>query len=167
MPKNSSIPVCLFATILVSAAWAKDAPKDSPDPKPLTFQAPKNWKAIDPGQISLARFEIERKNRVASMAVTALAGQAGGLAANINRWRAQIQLDPVTDDEALKAAQPIKVDGALGHAVHLTGPDESILAAAVTLADRTWFFRLKGPNNLVTEEKAAFQQFLKSVRFAK
>jgi hypothetical protein len=162
----------LLAATFVSAARAEDGEKDSKTPKPLTFQTPKGWRAVDADFISLARFQIREKDRIASMTVTALNGDGGGLVANVNRWRAQVGLKPLAEKDALKSLQAIKVDGIAGHVLDLTGPDTDgksrrILAAVVKKGNQTWFFKLMGPASLVGEQKTAFEEFLKSVRFEK
>ena len=170
--KTSLLLGCLLAA-LVFAVRAEDRKKDSSAPKPPTFKTPKGWKAVDPGVITSARFEIGEKDRIASVTVTGLSGEGGGLTANVNRWREQIGLKSLAEKDVLKSLQEIKVDGISGHAVDLTGPDrdgkvtQRILAAVVKRGDQTWFFKLSGPAGLVGEQKAAFEEFLKSVRFEK
>jgi hypothetical protein len=102
-----------------------------------------------------------------------LPGDAGGLAANVNRWRRQVGAELLPDEETLKTLRPIKLDGNAAHALDLTGPNvagkttQRILAAIVMRDGQTWFFKLSGPASLVGEQKAAWEAFLKSVRFGK
>ena len=95
----------------------------------------------------------------------------GGLAANVNRWRAQLKLEALQEEEALKALRPIRVGGLPGHSLDVTGPDvpdkpaTRIRVVMVKRADQTWFFKLMGPEKLVGEQAEAFDGFIKSVRF--
>jgi len=51
----------------------------------------------------------------------------------------------------------------------LTGPESAggsrILAVMVSRGDISWFFKMRGPADLVGREKAAFEAFIGSVRF--
>lgn len=171
MSKISCILACLLAVLLVFAALAQDSEKGSPPPKPPTFQVPRGWQARDAGSTSSARFQIGEGDRIAFMTVTGLNGDGGGLVANINRWRAQVGLKSLPEKDALNSTQSVKVDGNSGHALDLTGTDTTdksarrILVVVVKHGDQTWYFRLAGPSNLVAEQKAAFDGFVKSIRF--
>src|SRR5262249_52189486 len=154
----------------VSAARAEEPPA----PKPPTYQVPKEWKAVEPASpLISARFQIGEGERMATVVVTGLQGNAGGLAANVNRWRAQVGLDAVSEEAAVKSLQAIKVDGSAGHVADVTGPDAPdkvptrIRVVVVTRGEHTWFFKLTGPATLVGEQVPAFDGFIKSIRFEK
>ena len=98
--------------------------------------------------------------------MTPLPGDAGGLLQNVNRWRAQVKLDPLTEDQVKDLP---KVDAA-GASVALIdtgeGADhERIVGAAVPHGEQTWFFKMKGPSDVVEKQKSRFKDFLKSVKF--
>jgi hypothetical protein len=151
----------------------KELKNEPPPPKSPAFQAPKEWQAVEPGEVTSARFQIGERDRIATMTVTGLKGDGGGLAANISRWRKVVGLEPLAEKDVLTTARPIKVDGISGHSVDLTGPEVTgkptprILVAVVKHGNETWFFKLEGPANLVAAQKSAFDGFLKSVRFEK
>lgn len=173
MSKTSFFFACFLATVPGSAARSQDPENGSPPPKPPTFRAPEGWQSVEAGLIASARFRIGDDDRAGSVTVTGLKGDGGGLAANVNRWRAQVGLEPVAEKHALAAAQPVKVGGTAGHYLDLTGPEVTgrptprILAAVVKQGDHTWYFKLEGPSGLVAAQKSAFEGFLKSVRFEK
>jgi hypothetical protein len=147
--------------------------KGPPPPKPPTFQAPEGWRAVGAGPVSSARFQIGGGERVATLTVSGLKGDGGGLAANISRWRAVVGLEALAEKDTLTAAQPIKVGGVAGHSVDLTGPDvpgqpaRRVLVAVVQHGKHTWFFKVEGPSDLVAGQRSAFDRFLQSVRFEK
>jgi hypothetical protein len=129
--------------------------KGPPPPKPPTFQAPEEWQVVGAGPVSSARFQIGGGDRVATLTVSGLKGDGGGLAANISRWRAVVGLEALAEKDALTTAQPIKVGGVAGHSVDLTGPDvpgqpaRRILVAVVRHGKHTWFVKVEGPSDLV------------------
>jgi hypothetical protein len=135
------------------------------------FKAPDGWRRVDASPVTLARFEFGPEDRRASVTVTGLRGEAGGLVANINRWRSQLDLKPLNDDDARKSARSVHVDGIDATAVDIEGlpmdgkPAQRILAVMVTHRESTWFFRLSGPADVVAQERANFTRFLESVRF--
>ena len=90
---------------------------------------------------------------------------AGGAAANMTRWRGQVGLPPVTEDEAAKLAEKISVGGQPADLYDLVGGGQRILAASEHRDDTEWFFKMTGDADLVEKQKPAFITFLKSVSF--
>jgi hypothetical protein len=163
----------LLVTILASVVSGQETVKDSPPPKPPTFQVPKGWKSIERRKFALAEFQIGEKDRMANLLIAGLRGEGGGLVANVDRWRAQLSLKPLADKDALQSLKPVTVDRMAAHFLDITGQKEGdkirqrIMAVILQQADQTWFFILRGSASLVDEQAAAFGEFLKSVRFEK
>jgi len=152
------------------AAQQKDPPPSDPT-KGLTYKTPKGWRAVKPTILLTAKLEVGQGEQTGTFTIAVLRAPAGGLAANINRWRAQVGLDPLKEEAAAKSAGETTIDGCPGRVIDLTGPQKDgqaarrILAAFVTRGDQVWFFKLLGPADLVGKEKPAFEALLKSVRF--
>lgn len=108
----------------------------------------------------------------ADISVISFPEQAGGLLANVNRWRAQLKLAPITNEA--EAGKPMPVAGREMFFVDLVSaqplqPDGSksrILGGVFPLNGETWFFKMMGPDQLVEAQRDAFQQFLASVHLA-
>ena len=135
---------------------------------PLTYRTPPGWKEQQARDgISLAAFQVGDGDR---KAVVTISAAGGSLSANVNRWRAQVGLEPVSEDQIRKDLRPMNVDGLPGNYADLSGPESAggsrILAVMVPRSDMTWFFKMRGPADLVGREKAAFEAFMGSVRFA-
>jgi len=116
-------------------------------------------------------FEVTDGERKAEVTAIDLAASAGGLLPNVNRWRKQIELGEMTQEELDKAVTPIPVAGAEGKYIELVGspdasPRQAILGVVAIRGDRAWFFKLLGDADLVVREKERFQAFVKSVQFA-
>ena len=118
--------------------------------------------------------------RIASFTATNDAGEAAdisiiplGLASgskldNINRWRAQAGLTPITEAQLATESQNISLGGKEGYFVNLVGSEAtglSILAAAAEHADAVWFIKLTGPTGIVATQNENFQAFLDSIQF--
>src|SRR6266851_3251556 len=126
---------------------------------PLTYQTPPGWKE-QPARdgINLAVFQILEGDRTA---LVTIAAAGGGVTANVNRWRDQVGLEPISEEQIRKDLRPMNVDGSQGLYADLTGPESAggsrILAVMVPRGDITWFFKMRGPADLVGREKAAFE----------
>ena len=90
---------------------------------------------------------------------------------NINRWRGQIGLPP-TEDLTLNTPVKLAVGSQQVDLYDITGPvagdqePKRLLVAIMPQGESFWFFNFSGPAKLVTDQRPAFEAFLKSVRFA-
>jgi hypothetical protein len=104
------------------------------------------------------------------LAVTAFPGDVGGELANVNRWRGQLQVAPITEAELPAAVTRIAVGGLQITVVDILGgpPDKPVrmLGAMVPSGGATWFFKLVGPDATVAMAKPAFLDFLQTLRLA-
>ncbi len=145
------------------------APPPSTDlPK---WTPPATWKAVAGNGMRLASFVVPGEGGAnGDLSVVALGAQAGGVVANVTRWRRQLELPPVDENElssslkSLPIAQGekallVELEGTAGHS------GSNLLAAIVQRSDRTWFYKLTGPKALVTAERDNFQKFVQSVNY--
>jgi hypothetical protein len=88
---------------------------------------------------------------------------------NVNRWRGQLGLDPIVQDE-LKPATIALASGS-AKLVEMESPAigdqvaQATLVAIVEQAGNSWFFKMTGPRDTVLAERGRFEGFMKSVRF--
>jgi hypothetical protein len=132
----------------------------------LNYRLPEGWEKARNDSMSHAAFEVRDGDKKARITVTAMRGMAGGLEANVNRWRTQVGLREVSAEEASKLAQQIAVDGSTGHYVDLVGERERILGVMAKHGETPWFVKMIGPVDLVGKQKANFESFVKSLRFS-
>ena len=90
--------------------------------------------------------------------------------ANVNRWRREVGLAELNEDQFAKDVTAMMVASNPAVYVDESGSGDSpdrkrILGVIVPKDGRTWFFALRGPADLVGREKPAFEAFMKSVRF--
>jgi hypothetical protein len=106
----------------------------------------------------------------AELAVTAFPGDVGGNLANVNRWRQQLALPPITEAELGRSLVHMDVGALHIDFVELAGPAtppataQRVIGAIVPYSGATWFFKVTGPDALVAAEKAAFLDFLRTLR---
>ena len=160
------------------AAAAPSAPADSAAPavtvaaRPvgdLTWTAPAAWKLKATSSMRRGSFDVgEGSGPPADLAITAFPGTVGGDLANVNRWRGQIELPPITEAELEAALQPVAGGAMAIKVTHLTGGTTDnplgMLAAIVPHEGATWFFKLTGPAAIVAAEKTRFLEFLATVK---
>jgi hypothetical protein len=138
--------------------------KEPSDQLPFKYQTPPGWKELPARDgISLVAFQIDETHPDAMVTISSA---GGSMIANVNRWRAQVDLEPISQEKIENDLRPMAVGGLPGHYIDLTGPGgKRILAVMVPREDTTWFFKMRGPAELVGRQKSAFESFVSSVRF--
>jgi hypothetical protein len=107
----------------------------------------------------------------AQVTIVPLAGLGGGDLENVNRWRGQVGLGPITAEELSSQESNVVIAGQTGKLFEIAGtiPNQKdktrILAAILRRGGMTWFFKMTGGDALVQQEKAAFQEFMKGISF--
>ena len=141
-----------------------------PLPLAVHWTAPSGWEEQPASGFRKGSFLVRGADgKTADVSVISFPEAAGGLLANVNRWRDQLKLAPITD--AAQAGTPMPVGGRDMFFVDLVSeqpiaPDGSksrILGGIFPLDGETWFFKMIGPDELVESQREAFKQFLQSV----
>ncbi len=188
--------VLCVATLLATLSACRDsriasyeAPKEPPQQSPsesaaassapapqIHWRAPAHWQAAAPADATAANVRVgsftiiatDGSGRAADMAVTTFPGDVGGDLANINRWRGQIKLAPITAAELPSAYVTINAPAGEFLLADMTGDDKRTLGAwfRQPAQNRTWFFKLTGDVDLVAAERETFVAFLKTVAFS-
>lgn len=134
----------------------------------VTWKAPADWTEGTPGQFQVASFTTPTGGKVT---VSMLPGDGGGIPANINRWRRQMSLEPLPDEEI--NGQPLKISDSKDEMLLFnlvpadTAPDSNgILAAILPLASESWYFKFNGKVSDMKANGLAFMNFLRTVRVA-
>jgi hypothetical protein len=79
------------------------------DKNPVIWKAPDEWEKDAAGSQIYAAYLVGPKKTAAQMTVVKLSGQAGTLLDNVNRWRRQLGLKPVTE-EALEGVTKVTIN---------------------------------------------------------
>lgn len=134
----------------------------------LSYSAPDGWKKLgpDPKGFYEAGFQVADGDQAAQITITPLAGAAGGLLLNTNRWRKQLHLEAIDEEQLQKdlAEAPVRY-------LDLTGPEaagqprQRLLGVVLPRSQKTWFFKMMGPADLVEKQKPTFEAFMRSVTF--
>lgn len=156
---------------VLKAAVSEAVPAPVPpaaDERALRWDAPKGWRALPGGGMRYATFVIPGPGGSSvELSVVALQGRAGGELANINRWRGQVGLPPLDEGSLEKRSERVNSAAGTLRAVDYGGREPAgtrILGAILRWREKTWFFKILGPDPAVAAAKPAFLAFLKSLR---
>jgi hypothetical protein len=150
-----------------ASAQQPPEPSDAPAAPPLRWTLPDGWKEAPPSEFRVASFRARGKDarEDADVSIVPLPGGAGGDLANVNRWRGQVDLAPVTEKELAALAEKVEVGGQPAALYDLAGESMRILAVIQRRDGMAWFFKMTGNPDWVARQKPIFVQFLKSVQF--
>ena len=138
------------------------------------YDTPEGWTPLPAAEMRKAGFRVAG-DPAAECTLVVLPGTAGGEVANINRWRRQMGLEPVTatDIEALprktflgQPAPYVVLEGTyqgMGGGTNLTAA--RLVGLLATLPRASVFAKLVGPGKVVEAETAHFLAFAQSVTF--
>ena len=65
----------------------------------FNWVAPIHWEEGKVSSMRLASYNLPYNGGVGDLSITNFGGDAGGVLANVNRWRGQLNLDPITNDK--------------------------------------------------------------------
>jgi hypothetical protein len=135
----------------------------------LRWQAPETWKAKPASAMRKGSYAVGNgEGATADLSITAFPGDVGGTLANVNRWRGQIELPPLQQAELAGAITSWEANGLHLNVVEFANPQatkpQRILGAIIAYEGATWFFKLMGPDAVVTQEKPTFMTFLQTIK---
>jgi hypothetical protein len=152
------LPSANAGTMAATAVPTADGPG-------LAWTVPARWTTGAPNPMRKATYEVPVEAGSAELTITAFPSDVGGELANVNRWRGQVQLPPITEADLPGAVTRREQDG-LQLAIVDCGAGakaQRILGAIVPFSGGTWFFKLTGGDALVGAAKPEFLAFLQTV----
>ncbi|PIE19254.1 MAG: hypothetical protein CSA66_02685 [Proteobacteria bacterium] len=153
---------------------ASDKPSNvatPPPPKapPLAWATPEGWTAGAGSSMRLASFVVplpQGFEGAGDASIVRLGGAAGGLVANVNRWRGQVGLAAATEAEIKALARDGQAPIGPFRAFPIVNPEtgQGMLAAVFDDAGATLFVKLTAPAGAVEQLTPAFLAFCASIR---
>jgi len=150
-----------------SPATPAPAAEGTPD-----WQVPPGWQSVAAGQFLVAKFTLSGGSGAqAAVNVSTSAGDGGGLANNVNRWRKQLGLGEWSAAELKQSIATVDVVGGQASLVDLSGTDSRsgqparLVGAIVPRGDQTWFYKLMGDDAVVARERSAFTNFVQTAKY--
>jgi hypothetical protein len=133
---------------------------------------PPNWEPQPLSQMRQASFLVKGDNgAVADVSFVSLGSAAGNVLENVNRWLGQLGQPPITEQKVAEIAQRLQTSLGDVTIVDLAGlPDNAdpardgrIIAAIVTTANATLFFKMRGNADLTEAQKGDFIKWVAAV----
>jgi hypothetical protein len=131
----------------------------------MTYTVPEGWVKSPDRPMRISTYTAGNPPQQAELIASKFPVNSGTVLENFNRWRGQVGMPPVQKVEQ-QPKQPIRIDGAEGIYVDLTGPQQRMLVAWVTRGNEWWFFKFTGPIAVIDAQQAMFDSYLKSIKFA-
>src|SRR5204863_5842238 len=139
-------------------------PRDSAASQ-IKWKTPDGWTEVPPSSMRYASFTAGAENEKIDISVVMFPGEGGSDIENVNRWRQQIGLPPMSEAAVTSQITTLKGGDATFAMVDIAGANARTLAAWVRRDARAWFLKATGPNAAVEKEKSNFVKFVESVRF--
>ena len=137
----------------------------APEPKPATKwpgKVPAGWTEVAPGPMQQAKFTVPEKDGAkAEVMVSVFPSATGGTVENVKRWRRQLALADIPDDEIAKLAQPLPGAPEGSIIVDLKNENRALIGAIVPRDGEWWFLKLMGDAPAVASAREAFVVFSK------
>jgi len=150
---------------------AATAPSSPAEKGWIQWTKPSAWTELAPTAFRKGNFVFEGDNeKIVEITVSSFPGNVGGTLANVNRWRGQAGLPSITNDALEAALTEVTIDGHDGQVVNIlpesSSPDDVQIVAAIFLYQgESWFFKMSGPQQLVSSQKPTFDAFINSLQF--
>jgi hypothetical protein len=137
-----------------------------------SVSTPPSWEPQPLSQMRQASFLVKGNNgAIADISFVSLGSAAGDVLENVNRWLGQIGQPPVTEQKLGEIAQQLHTSLGDVTIVDLAGlPDNAdpvrdgrIIAAMVTTANATLFFKMRGNAELTESQKGDFIKWVAAV----
>jgi len=143
----------------------RPAPAGSPAGD-LHWETPAGWRELPASSMRQANFQVAGDER-AECYLTILAGDGGGVLANVNRWRKQMSLEPMSAEEleALPRGELFGEDAVLldleGDWTGMSGDAEGagyrLVGLVQTSEGTARFLKMIGPSDVLAGELDAFR----------
>ena len=135
--------------------------KEEPSAASPRFEKPAEWS--EGSATAFAKVSLLATEGDAKVAITVT--QAGGnRLVNVNRWRGQLKLDPLSEDQFATAGKPVAIGKISGELYDMTNGERTILGVIVEDRGQMWFVKLDGNSQLAERERPRFEAFLNSLK---
>lgn len=89
---------------------------------PISWKVPEGWRTGPASNLRYATFYLGPQEHPLELTVFAFGGAAGSVLSNVNRWRAQIGLGPIQENELGKFSKDLPLDAGRATLVDMTSP---------------------------------------------
>ncbi|MDQ7007959.1 MAG: hypothetical protein Q9Q40_12070 [Acidobacteriota bacterium] len=132
----------------------------------LHWHAPAGWQETPGSSLRLVNYRIPGGGPSAECYIVILANDGGGEAANVNRWRRQLGLEPLDAATIAHEGKDGKAGAGAYRYFRIVNPDQpakAMLATILPLGDRTAFVKLLAPADKIDQLTPDFVAFCDSL----
>jgi len=139
----------------------------------LEWKAPHRWQLQPDLPMRLVSY-LTGDRRLTECYITILAGDGGGIAANVNRWYGQMARPALSENKIKQLdklhileqhATLVEIKGDFSGMVGPTRPDYMLLGVLSQIPEKLVSIKMIGPENEVQKERENFIKFCKSLKF--
>ena len=157
-----------FFEFLKTVRFPEGTPAPTPAPAAPAAgwpgEVPSGWTEVAPGPMQQAKFSVPEKDCAkAEVMVSVFPSATGGTVENVKRWRKQIGLADIADEEIAKLAQPLPGAPEGSILVDLKNEARALTGAIVPRDGKWWFLKLLGDAPAVASAREAFVVFATKV----
>ena len=134
------------------------------------WDVPRGWVEGKKTSMRLASYNVPFSDGIADLSITNFSGDGGGVLANINRWRGQLNLPPQSIEDANKDAligQSEIGEFKLYKIINSTNSESAFLCSIIQVNQSTIFVKLVGTYKAILELEDSFNTFCTSFSYVK
>lgn len=149
------------------ATMALPSAGNSTDSAGFTYDLPDGWTQQAASGMRRAYFSVADGDKTADITVITLS--VSGILENVNRWRGELQLDPIAESDLDQHSAAMTIGGNRGTWINRiesqAEPRRATIAAMAEQNGQMWFFKITGSADLVAREEQNFRSLVESVTF--
>jgi len=150
-------------TLRILESSESAASDTSQAPPKFNWRMPSHWTELPAGRMQVAKFSVPNRNGAkAEVSVSRFPSDTGGTLANVNRWREQLGLAKIQENELSSVISVLDSATPGAQLVDLSHENRQLVGAIVPRAGIYWFYKLVGDASAVAPERAAFIRFAQS-----
>ena len=134
----------------------------------LTWEKPVSWNSSEGSSMRIASFSVPYKGGEGDLSVIQLGGEGGGLISNVNRWRRQLSMDPISIEEVEKNINTQR--GKLGKysliKIINDQTNSAFMCAILPIKNQSLFIKLSMKANYLSDIEGDFIKFCSSINFS-
>ena len=140
-------------------------PVNEPKTAEIKWEVPQGWTEVPPSSMRYATFNATAAGGgKIDISVVTFPGDGGSDSDNVNRWRQQIGLPAISENQVRELIVPLNANAQFA-TLDMTSGDSRVNAAWARQDERSWFFKMSGPARALETEKAKFLEFIRSIHF--
>ena len=141
-------------------------------PQNIIWTMPTHWTEQPTTEFRIKSSTVTSESnptQTADFSIIAFPGDAGGLLANVNRWRNQLNLGAVSQETLDKQITHQNINALHVDTITITNtssPSQTTIRAAIfSFQEKTYFLKFNGPLDLIKQEESSFMSILEGITY--